>query len=94
MDRFERLLSVQDAPAWKPAAAAYRYAMEACGADAAESMLVAVHPWDIHGANRAGLATGFIDRTGARYPEFFARPDIEAPTLVELAHSLQGSGRA
>ena len=94
LDRFERLLSVQAAPAWKPTAAAYRYAMDVCGAEGAESMLVAIHPWDIHGAHRAGLATGFINRTGARYPGFFARPDIETATLVELAHRLEGRGRA
>ncbi len=94
MDRFERLLSVTDAPAWKPAAAAYRYAMEVCGAEAAESMLVAVHPWDIHGAHRAGLTTGFINRTSFRYPRFFARPDIETANLVELAHALEGRGHA
>lgn len=33
LDRFERLLSVQAAPAWKPADAAYRYAMDVCGAE-------------------------------------------------------------
>ncbi|MDF2092270.1 haloacid dehalogenase type II [Knoellia sp. 3-2P3] len=93
MDRFERLLSVADAPAWKPAAAAYRYAMEVCGADAAESMLVAVHPWDIHGAHRAGLATGFLNRTAFQYPRFFARPDIETANLVELADALARRGQ-
>ena len=90
LDRFERLLSVTDAPAWKPASAAYRYAMEVCGAEPAESMLVAVHSWDIHGAHRAGLATAFINRAGVRYPGFFARPDLETTTLVELAHTLEG----
>ena len=90
LERFERLLSVQDASAWKPAAAAYRYAMEECRASASESMLVAVHPWDIHGAHKAGLASGLINRTGALYPGFFARPDVEAPTLVELARALTG----
>lgn len=92
LDRFERPLSVQDAAAWKPAEAAYQYAMEVCRANASESMLVAVHPWDIHGAHSAGLATGFINRTGARYPGVFASPDIEAPTLVELAHALTTVG--
>ena len=92
LERFERLLSVQDASAWKPAAAAYQYALEVCRASASESMLVAVHPWDIHGAHRAGLATGYINRAGALYPGFFARPDIEAPTLVELAQALTGAG--
>jgi 2-haloacid dehalogenase len=90
LERFERLLSVQDASPWKPPAAAYRYAMEECRASASESMLVAVHPWDIHGAHKAGLASGLINRTGALYPGFFARPDVEAPTLVELARALTG----
>lgn len=87
-DRFERLLSVQDAPAWKPASAAYRYALDACGALPAEAMLVAVHPWDIHGAHAAGLGTAFVNRAGVRYPGFFARPDLEAGSLVDLARLL------
>ncbi len=89
-DSFERLLSVEDAPAWKPAPAAYRYALETCGAAPAETMLVAVHPWDIHGAHRAGLRTAFINRAGVRYPGFFDRPDVEADNLVGLAQVLAG----
>ena len=34
-DRFERLLSVEDAEAWKPAAAPYRYAASECGVEPA-----------------------------------------------------------
>jgi 2-haloacid dehalogenase len=84
-DRFERLLSVQDAPGWKPAASAYEYALEVCETQAHEAMLVASHPWDIHGAHRAGLSTAFLNRTGTRYPEYFDRPDLEVTSLVELA---------
>lgn len=90
LDRFERLLSVMEAPAWKPAAAAYRYAADVCGAEPTDSLLVAVHPWDIHGAHRAGLRTAFINRTGTRYPSYLAPPDLEAGTLVELARTLRG----
>ena len=64
-DAFEHLLSVEDAPAWKPAASAYRYALDTCGVAAGEAMLVAVHPWDVHGAARAGLRSAHLDRTGA-----------------------------
>lgn len=87
-DRFERLLSVERAPAWKPAPAAYRYALQTCNATPEEAILVAAHPWDIHGASRAGLATAFINRTGATYPAFFDRPDLEVGSLAELAQSL------
>jgi len=54
---FERLLSVDDAPVWKPGAGSYRWAADSCGVDPSEMMLVAVHPWDIHGAARAGLGS-------------------------------------
>ncbi|HEX5523641.1 MAG TPA: haloacid dehalogenase type II [Pedococcus sp.] len=92
-DRFERMLSVQDASAWKPASAAYRYALDVCDAEEQDSMLVAVHPWDVHGAHRAGLSTAFINRAGVRYPQFFAQPDVQAESLIELAHILTGEHR-
>ncbi len=82
---FERLLSVQDARAWKPARPAYEYALAVCGVAAPDAMLVAVHPWDIHGASKAGLRTAYLNRNGTPYPHFFDRPDIEVSTLTDLA---------
>ena len=83
-DKFELLLSVEDAPAWKPAKAAYEYAAASAGADPSGMLLVAVHPWDIHGAAKAGLRTAWINRTGARYPSYFQAPDIVIPALTGL----------
>ena len=88
-DRFERLLSVEDAGAWKPALRAYSYAVRECGVEPTDAMLVAVHPWDIDGARRAGLVTAWIDRASGRYPSYFAAPNIEAASLVELAEALR-----
>lgn len=85
---FERLLSVQDAGAWKPAAAAYAYAARECGLAPADMMRVAVHPWDIDGAHRAGLRTAWINRTDALYPGCFHRPTHEATSLTALAEQL------
>jgi 2-haloacid dehalogenase len=87
-DAFERVLSVEDAPAWKPAASAYAYALGECGVTAEDAMLVAVHPWDIHGAKAAGLRAAFINRTGAPYPEPMHAADLVAPSLTELARQL------
>jgi len=87
-DSFELLLSVEDAAAWKPAKAAYHYAAASAGADPSGMLLVAVHPWDIHGAARAGLRTAWINRTGSRYPSYFQEPDIVVAALTELPDAL------
>ena len=52
-------------------------------------MLVAVHPWDIDGAARAGLGTAWITRDGAPYPGYFRSPDVTAASLAELADQLR-----
>lgn len=56
---------------WKPASDAYDYALAECGVDAEDAMLVAVPPWDINGAARAGLGTAGINRAEGRYPAYF-----------------------
>ena len=87
-DEFQSLLSVEDAAAWKPARAAYGYAAAACRADPADMVLVAVHPWDIHGAARAGLRTAWLNRTGESYPDYFRAPGFTVTALTELPAAL------
>ena len=82
---FERLLSVEDAGAWKPAPASYAYAARTVGVSPSAMVLVAVHPWDVDGAHRAGLRTAWIDREGADYPSHLTPPGTRAGGLVELA---------
>jgi 2-haloacid dehalogenase len=89
IDRFERLLSVEQAGIWKPAAGAYAYALAECDVDPMDAMLVAVHPWDTDGAQRAGLSSVWINRGGTTFPGYFQRPDLEARSLEELADRLR-----
>jgi 2-haloacid dehalogenase len=88
-DRFERLLSVEQAGVWKPAPAAYAYALAECGVDPMDAMLVAVHPWDTDGAQRAGLASAWVNRGAAGYPGHFRKPNLVARSLVHLADQLR-----
>ena len=88
-DRFELLLSVADAGVWKPARAAYEHAAQRCGVPPAELLLVAVHPWDLDGAARAGLSTAWIDRRGTPYPASFTAPTYVVRALPELADRLR-----
>jgi len=87
-ERFERFLSVEDAGIWKPAAGAYAYGLTESGVTADSAMLVAVHPWDIDGAGRAGLHTAWLNRDGATWPGHFRGPDVEIATLPALADEL------
>ncbi len=89
-EEFDRLLSVEEAGAWKPARASYAYAAEVCGVDLSDMILVAVHPWDIDGAARAGMQTAFINRNRRPYPGYFNAPTHTVPALPELAERLTG----
>lgn len=82
---FERLLSVRDAGIWKPAPGSYSYAAETCGVQPAQMLMVAVHPWDIDGARRAGLETAWLDRDGRPYPDYFLPPHHTVTTVGALA---------
>jgi len=84
-EAFETLLSVDDAGAWKPDPASYAYAGRTCRVEAAEMLLVAVHPWDIDGASRAGLSTAWVSRDGTDYPGHFRPPTHTVRALPELA---------
>lgn len=85
---FERLLSADGAEAWKPAPAAYAHAARACSVPMGQMLLVAGHPWDIHGAYQAGMRTGWIARQQEPYPDYFAAPDLRAPGLADLAQQI------
>jgi 2-haloacid dehalogenase len=51
-------------------------------------MLVAVHPWDIHGAKRAGLRAAWVNRQQVPYPEMLEAPDLTCSGFGELAGAL------
>ncbi len=84
----ERVLSCADAPAWKPSPQAYRWALGVCGVEASDAMMVAVHPWDLHGAGRAGMRTAYVDRAGAPYPAAMRAPDLTVSSFIDLATRL------
>jgi 2-haloacid dehalogenase len=88
-DAFERLLSVEDVGAWKPAPAVYEYALRECGVEANDAVMVAVHPWDLHGAAKIGMRTAWINRRGVPYPTTFRPPDYEVSAVAELVSAIR-----
>jgi 2-haloacid dehalogenase len=84
----EHRLSVEDAGRWKPAREPYVYAARVCGAEPEEMALVAVHPWDVHGAQRAGLTGAWVNRSGTDYPTYLPDPDVIVAGLTGLVGEL------
>ncbi len=84
----EAFLSVEEAGRWKPAAQAYALAAERCGVPIDRIALVAVHPWDVDGAQRAGMTGAWINRSGGPYPSVFDVPDLVGADLPDVAAQL------
>ncbi|MEU8108705.1 haloacid dehalogenase type II [Nonomuraea muscovyensis] len=85
LDLVEARLDVSGPRVWKPGRAAYDYVVERAGVGADQAALVAVHPWDIDGAQRAGLVGAWLDRRGVPYPSVMTAPRVSAPDLRALA---------
>jgi 2-haloacid dehalogenase len=89
LDRYvARVIGVGEAGAWKPAPTPYRHLVELLHRERGEVALVAVHAWDVHGASRAGLVTGWCSRLERRYPPIFDPPDVSADDLPGVAEAL------
>jgi 2-haloacid dehalogenase len=84
----ERNLDVRAAGRWKPAPEPYRHACRSLGVAESKAAMIAVHPWDIHGAKRAGLLGAWLDRGGRRYPDVFAAPDFRGRDFHSVAVAL------
>lgn len=84
----ERHLDVGEAGRWKPAPEPYEHACRALGVAIGAAVLIAVHPWDVHGAKCAGLRGAWLDRHGDPYPSVFLEPDARASELPALVDQL------
>ena len=83
----ERTITVDEVAHWKPHADVYLHAAKCVGADPARLALVAAHPWDIHGAGRAGLTTAYVAR-GKPFPATMMPPHVTGASLAEVADAL------
>jgi len=93
LDAFvDTVVSVTDAKAWKPAAAPYLHAASVVDVPPDRLAMATVHPWDVHGAHRAGFTTGWCNRDGRRYPTTFEGADVQGPDLVSVVEGLFALG--
>ncbi len=86
-DLVAHIVSVEDLQRFKPDAKVYRRAAITVGIKPGRLAMVAIHPWDIHGAKAAGLNTAYV-AVDAPFPPIFRKPDIIAPSLAAAARAL------
>ena len=86
--RVDEVLSVDAVRAWKPAPGPYELAIDRAQVPAARTALVAVHSWDIHGAHRAGLTTGWCPRLESVPTPTFTGADVTSDTLPGVVDAL------
>jgi 2-haloacid dehalogenase len=91
-DRIELVVSAAEAGAFKPDPRPYRLAVERTGASPGEVALVAAHWWDVAGAKRAGLRTGWVARRDLVLPETVPEPDVRGRDLTEVAEGIAALG--
>jgi 2-haloacid dehalogenase len=84
----EQVVSVEAVRRWKPAPEPYRHAAAACDVPPERMALVAAHGWDVHGAHRAGLLTGWVSRLEGDWSELFDPPDATGQDLVGVVREL------
>ncbi len=93
-DAFADILSAEDAGASKPATATYRQAAASLGEPVERLWLIAVHAWDIAGAQAAGFKGALLQRRPDQVANPLAPPQVTAGTLQEaVARILAHEGR-
>ena len=93
-DRLELVIGSDQFGAFKPDPRAYRFLLESTGATAGEVCLVAAHWWDVAGARRAGLRTGWVGRGERLLLDTVPEPDAVGGDLTEVAERLLGRARS
>jgi len=89
LDTFvERIVSAEEVRVWKPAADLYSFAAAVVDTPSERLGLVSAHPWDVAGAHRAGLVTGWCNRTAGSFPAVFGHPDVTGTSLVDVVEGL------
>jgi 2-haloacid dehalogenase len=86
--RFDAVISVAEANAFKPHRATYEMAARRMGVAMDQVLFVANHEFDCVGAKAAGMRTVFVDRRRRPFARWPHQPDLIVSSMTELADLL------
>ena len=82
-------VSVDEVGVYKPSPKVYQHVAEGLGRPVGEVRLVSSNPFDVIGAEAAGMKAAWVDRSGGVFDTLGPRPELVVGTLVELAEFLE-----
>ncbi|WP_024935025.1 haloacid dehalogenase type II [Actinomadura welshii] len=85
---FAEVISVDEVRAYKPSPRTYRHAAERLDRAPSRVRLVSSNPFDIIGAESAGLRAAWVDRSGGTFEPDGGPPDIVIRSLADLPAAL------
>ena len=86
--RFDDVISVERAGAFKPHPSVYRTGARLLGREPHEIMMVAAHTFDIVGARACGYRGAYVNRYGIPFEETPYLPDLVVGDFIELSSRL------
>ncbi|MPZ86448.1 MAG: haloacid dehalogenase type II [Actinophytocola sp.] len=92
-EHFDEVISVDEVRVFKPSPLTYHHAARRLDRAPSAVRLISSNPFDIIGAEAAGLRAAWIDRTGGAFEADGTPPDVVVTTLTDLADRLgRGAG--
>lgn len=86
---FEEVVSVEAVRSFKPAPVVYRHLLRRTGSAADATWLISSNPFDVLGAQHAGLRSVWVKRSAeACFDPWGVEPDLQVAGLLELAERL------
>src|SRR6266853_5240266 len=85
---FDESISVDSVRRFKPDLEVYRSAAVHLGAQPAELLLIAAHPWDVFGAMQAGWQAAFLARKGITPFPMGPKPAVNEPDMKAVAEAI------
>ena len=84
----DHCFSINEVKLWKPHKKVYLNTCKIMKTKKQETLMIAVHGWDINGAKLAGLNTGFISRYEKILSEYYMEPDFVEENSYDIIKKL------
>ncbi len=85
---FRGFVSVDEVKVFKPSPVVYKHVANRLGRPINETRLVSSNPFDVIGAEAAGMQATWINRSGGMFDTLASMPQMVVKSLVELANML------
>jgi 2-haloacid dehalogenase len=85
---FKGFVSVDEVKVYKPSPIVYRHVASSLGRKIEEVRLVSSNPFDVIGAESAGMQAAWANRSGGLFDTLAPMPQMVVTSLVELANLL------